>query len=291
MNKYFEIGSFYSPRTNAKKILPISATRGCPEGCKFCSSHGMWGRKVRWRKISDIHDEIKAMIELHNGLDEIQIIDDNITANIKSLYELCDVLENLGIRWCTPNGTKANYHMSKQIDYYKRMKKAGCYQITIAIETGNQHIMDSIGKNLKIYEAAKAVENAKKAGLFVHTLWMVGFPSETREEMESSMTFAASLGADSYSVSILSPIPGSDIYRQAVRENLFWENVENLKNARFNTSLLKVEGFSNHSEFESWVNLQNYRLNELLSKRDPKRYEEYELLRNPKLKGLYSKQT
>ena len=47
MERYFEIGAFYSPRTDARKILPIMATRGCPEQCSYCTTHDTWGRVVR----------------------------------------------------------------------------------------------------------------------------------------------------------------------------------------------------------------------------------------------------
>ena len=292
MSKYFEIGAYQSPRTNARKILPIMATRGCPEKCSFCSTPETWGRAVRWREPKEIKREIIAAKQFFGGLDEVQIIDDSITANLERLYELCDVLEDEGLRWCTPNGTKANYHMPKQPEYYARMKRAGCYQITISVETGNQHVMDNCtGKRLKICEAAKAVENAKNAGLFVHTAWMVGFPGETREDMERSMYFAANVASDSYSVSIVSPLPGTRLYRVAVEKELFWPDVHGIESMRTNTSLIKADGFGSPLEFEGWVQGQNRMLNELLSKRDPDRYNSMEKLRDSKLRGVFLKQT
>ena len=292
MNKYFEIGAFHSPRTNAKKILPIMATRGCPEQCAFCTTPDTWGQAVRWRKPEDIRKEIDEAIKHFGGIDEIQFVDDNLTANIKRLYELCGILGNIGVPWCTPNGIKANYHINKQSDYFKRMQEAGCYQVTIACETGNQRVMvNIIGKNLKLHEAAKAVENAKNAGLFVHTFWIVGFPGETRDEMEKSMAFAASIGADSYSVSILLPLPGTKIYRKAIEENLFWPEIKDLENMTLRTSLLKADGFKSPHEFKQWVDRQNYHLNELLSKREPQRFLEYERSRDPKFMGMNMKQT
>ena len=47
MPRYFEIGAFQSPRTNAEKILPLMVSRGCPEVCTFCTTPDTWGMRVR----------------------------------------------------------------------------------------------------------------------------------------------------------------------------------------------------------------------------------------------------
>ena len=67
---------------------------------------------------------------------EIQFDDDTITVDKKRLFALCTELEKLGLPWCTPNGTKVNYHLKKQLDMYKVMASSGCYQITLACESG-----------------------------------------------------------------------------------------------------------------------------------------------------------
>jgi len=88
------------------------------------------------------------MVILKNSY--IQFEDDSITAHKKNLLELCKSLEKIGLPWCTPNGTKINYHLSTQPEMYKAMADSGCYQITLACESGVQRVLDDIiGKNLK----------------------------------------------------------------------------------------------------------------------------------------------
>ena len=146
-------------------------------------------------------------------------------------------------------------------------------------------------EKLKLCEIATAVENAKKAGLFVHTFWIAGFPGETRDDIEETMTFAASIGADSYSVSILSPLPGTLVYREVVEKQLWWPQVSGLENMTFRSSLIKVDGFDGPEAFESWVDTHNIRLNELLLKKDPERMDAYERLRDEALTGKHVHQT
>ena len=53
----------------------------------------------------------------------------------KNLFSLCKELEKIGLPWCTPNGTKVNYHIRDQFNMYKAMADSGCYQITLACES------------------------------------------------------------------------------------------------------------------------------------------------------------
>ena len=204
---------------------------------------------------------------------EIQFDDDTITVSKKNLYSLCDELEKLGLPWCTPNGTKVNYHFKKQDEMYKKMYDSGCYQITLACESGVQRVLDDIiHKRLPLDTIYPSIENAKKAGMLVHTFWIVGYPGETYEEIQQTIDFAMNSGADSFSFAILSPLPGTPVYRKVIKENLWWEG-RCLDDMLFRSSLVKVDGFNNPDEFEKFVNDANKKANLLLKKVNPKRFE------------------
>lgn len=271
MEKYFKIGLFHSSKSKTTRVLNIMTSRGCPEKCAFCTTPVMWGNKIRWRNPKNTIEEIKQCIEKYQ-IKEIQFEDDTITANFQNLMELCDLLEPLKIDWCTPNGIKVNYFLNQQPQMFKRMKEAGCYQITLACESGVQSTLDNIiGKRLNLQEIGPAVENAKAAGLFVHTFWIVGFPGEKRSDMEKTIEFASTINADSYSVAILTPLPGTPIYRQVMRENLWWDKKFGNRDVLYRNSLIQVDGFNSPKEFEDWVNQQNLYLNSLIEQRDPER--------------------
>ena len=86
-------------------------SRGCPEKCTFCTTPEMWGQKMRWRSTEHIMNEISNDCKDYK-IGEIQFDDDTITVDKKKLFALCDQLEKLGLPWCTPNGTKVNYHLN-----------------------------------------------------------------------------------------------------------------------------------------------------------------------------------
>ncbi len=80
---------------------------------------------------------------------------------------MCDELEKLGVPWCTPNGTKVNYHLKEQAHMYQRMYDSGCYQITLAVESGSQRVLDTlINKRLPLETVYPAIERAKKVATY-----------------------------------------------------------------------------------------------------------------------------
>ena len=246
-------------------------SRGCPEKCTFCTTPQMWGSNVRWRTTENIKEEVSADVKSFN-IGEIQFLDDTLTVNKKNLFSLCDYLEKLGLPWCTPNGTKVNYHLRTQSEMYQRMADSGCYQITLACESGNQRVLDNlINKRLDLETVYPAIERAKKAGMLVHTFWILGYPGETFEEIQNTVNFAMNSGADSFGFAILNPLPGTPIYRQVMKEKLWW-NGRTMDDMMLRSSLIKVDGFNGPEEFEKFVNDANVRANLMLKEKDPDRF-------------------
>ena len=271
MEGYFKIGAFHSPKSRSKRVLSVMCSRGCPEKCTFCTTPEMWGQRMRWRSTDHIMDEIKNDVKNYT-IGEIQFEDDTITVHKKNLFSLCKELEKIGLPWCTPNGTKVNYHIRDQLDMYKAMANSGCYQITLACESGVQRVLDEvINKRLPLETIKPAIENAKKSGMLVHTFWILGYPGESYEEIQKTVDFAMDSGADSFSFAILSPLPGTPIYRDVMKKNLWWEG-KTLDDILYRSSLIKVDGFSGSDKFEEFVNQTNIKANLTLKQKDPERF-------------------
>ena len=280
MEGYFKIGAFHSAKSMSDRVANVMASRGCPEKCTFCTTPEMWGAQVRWRTTEDVIAEIKEAQAAYR-IGEIQFEDDTITANVKKLEDLCRELEKIGLPWCTPNGTKVNYHQEKrfeeggrQLEMYTKMFNSGCYQISLACESGNQEVLDNIiKKNLRIEAIKPAIANAQKAGMIAHTFWVVGFPGETYEQIEQTFTFAEQSGADSYSIAILNPLPGTPIYRQVMKDKLWWPG-RDASQMIFRNSLIKVDGFPGPEEFEGYIHKTTIRLNTLAYARHPEKHQQ-----------------
>jgi radical SAM superfamily enzyme YgiQ (UPF0313 family) len=133
-------------------------------------------------------------------------------------------------------------------------------------------VLDNIiNKRLDVSQILPAIENAKKVGLLVHTFWILGYPGETYEEMSETVRFAMNSGADSFSFAILSPLPGTPIYRKVIQEKLWWDG-RGLDDLMFRSSLVKVDGFNGPDEFEQFVSNVNLTANKMLKENNPERF-------------------
>lgn len=284
MEKYFSVGLFHSANSYSNRVLPVMSSRGCPEKCQFCTTPLVWGAKVRWKSPKLLYQEMAYAISKFN-IGEIQFQDDTLTANIKNLYELCDYIKEFRLPWCTPNGIKINYHQETQYEMFSKMKDSGCYQITFACESGSQRVLDDIiRKNIKIDTFKDNIQKAKDAGLFVHSFWIVGFPGETADEIRRTIDVASTSGADSFSLSIFNPLPGTPLYHKVYKEKLWWREDETINNMTFRNSLIKVDGFTSPFEFENFVEKNNQYLNDILRLTSPKRYHDVSLNRGVSLR-------
>lgn len=271
MEAYFKIGAFQSAKARSNRVLSVMCSRGCPEKCTFCTTPQMWGSNVRWRTTENIMEEINDDVKNFN-IGEIQFLDDTLTVNKKNLYALSKELGKLGLPWCTPNGTKVNYHLKVQQEMYQAMADGGCYQITLACESGTQRVLnDLINKRLELNTVYPAIERAKKAGMLVHTFWILGYPGETYEEIQNTIDFAMNSGADSFGFAILNPLPGTPIYRKVMKERLWW-NGRTMDDMMLRSSLIKVDGFTGPEEFEKFVNETNLKANLMLKEKNLERF-------------------
>ena len=272
LEKYWEINSFHNPYSKHPKVANVMTTRGCPEKCTFCTTPQRWGAFVRCRPIEHIKEELLQLKEL--GVGEIQFEDDTITANYRHIMELCDVIEPMNFIWNTVNGIKINYHIKnteKHQHMFNRMKEAGCYQVCLGLESGNQHILDDlVKKNLNLNVVPQVVEAVQKADISCHLFLIVGFPGEKMEEMEQTVEFAKSLGPDSCSLSLYTPIPGTPLFEFSEKNGYL---VDDFSEDRilFAKSNIKVPGYT-PEEFEKIVANWTQELNTALLTRDPKKY-------------------
>lgn len=273
MEKYFKISMFHNPYSRHPRVGNIMTSRGCPEKCSFCTTPLRWGRNIRWRSPENVFEEILHLKEQY-GVGEIQFEDDSLTLNIKNLYKLCDLIAPLNLGWNTVNGIRADYHGTKdgkQEQMFKKMAEAGCYQVCLGVETGNQELLDGLlSKNLNLKTIEPCVNAAKRAGLSVHLFLMVGFPGESVKQMENTITFAEKLDVDSCSISIYSPLPGTPLYAYAHENNFLVDNFSK-DNILFAKANIKVPGMTS-TEFETQVVEWTNRLNRRLKEKSPEKY-------------------
>lgn len=218
------------------RILPIMASRGCPNHCTFCCR--MMGSIIRYRSPESVLNEIEYMVRNYN-LDEIYFEDDNFTANKKRAYVILDSLieRKLGIHIKFANGIRADGVDGKMLE---KMKKAGCYSISFGIESGSERVLEMMKKNLSLKRAKENVKIAKSMGFLVGGNIIVGYPSETVEDIEQSLEFFMNLDLDSMAIVNLIPFPGTEVRRICENKGYLTPEAQNWNNYIFDIKAPKI---------------------------------------------------
>jgi hypothetical protein len=100
------------------------------------------------------------------------------------------------------------------------MKSAGCYSISLGIESGNNDILFLIRKNFTIDEALDACELINKQGIELHVFFIVGFPQDTEDTLRDTITAIKKVKCDTIVYSIFTPYPGTEAFELCKEKGL-----------------------------------------------------------------------
>ena len=98
-------------------------------------------------------------------------------------------------------------------DILRKMAASGCKYVLWGLESGNQRVLDLMGKGTRVEEVAEVLHNARAAGIHNHVYVICGFPTETPDEFADTLDFLRT-NQDQISAihrSVFSLEPGSPI--------------------------------------------------------------------------------
>jgi radical SAM superfamily enzyme YgiQ (UPF0313 family) len=195
-------------------LAPIVVTRGCPFPCRFCSAREASGARLRSRSIDSVLGEL-ALLHDRFGIREFQIEDDNFTLSRDYVRAFCDrlIAQGLNMTWSFPNGVRLD---TLDSDTLSLMRKAGCYALNFGVESGSPRILEQICKKSTAGQMRAQIEMAKNAGFDLGGFFIIGFPGETRDEIEETIQYANSLPLDRIGVSYFQPFPGTSFFNELV---------------------------------------------------------------------------
>jgi radical SAM superfamily enzyme YgiQ (UPF0313 family) len=203
--KYSQNGS------NLNSFGSILTSRGCPYSCIYCSKE-VYGGKYRTRSANNIYQEIVHLYQNYD-LTQINIVDDAFSLNTKKVEELCHLLKksNLGLQWnCT---TRLDFIDDMLL---KKMREAGCSNISYGIESGDPETLQKIKKNVTLDVALDGVKKTRKNGISVWTNFMLGFPWEKTKHIRNTLKFIQRLKPYVHQIVLYVPVPfpGTQLYEE-----------------------------------------------------------------------------
>lgn len=209
-------------RISLYRATSITSGRGCPFNCTFCGAKVVWGRRYRGRQAVAVVDEIKYCNE-KLGFGEFSFTDELLTASRKRVIELCDeiIRKRLKIVWVCMSRVDV-----LDMDMLKKMKMAGCREISFGVESGSQKILDSINKGITIDQIKRAISMTKKVGIKTHASYMIGHIGETEDTVRQTKRLAEELNTDIAAFFVASPFPGTELYTQAKKHGYLKKKFE-----------------------------------------------------------------
>lgn len=270
MDEYFKKDRPHGTATRYKRSTPIITSRGCPAKCTFCSIHTVWGREYRGRSGENVLEELKHLAD-HYNIKEIQIEDDNLTYSKPRAHELLDkIIEaDLGLSFTTPNGIAA-WVLDRPL--LEKLKKAGFYRLTLAVESGNEQVLhDIIRKPLRLKTIKQIVSISKDLGFELDTFFVVGFPGETKRQIQETFDFANSLNVDNAKFFIATPYPGTELYRMAKEKGYLHKDFDFHNGLSFTRGQISTPEFT-AEELEAMVARASLRTQMNFFKRKPAQY-------------------
>ncbi len=227
---------------------PILTSRGCPFGCTFCTAKQLSGSKWRFRSAENIIKELKLLKDRYH-IKEFHIWDDNFTLNKERAKEFCDMLlkEKMNLSWWCPNGVRLET-LDKEL--LIKMKESGCYAIAFGIESGSEKIQIDMKKNINFNHLKEMVNFAYKIGLRTQGFFIIGYPTETREDVLKTIKLAKSLPLMRASISLFQPLFGSEIYDKLRKEGKIPEDYS-IEKCDYSKPSVLPRGFKNIEEVKS----------------------------------------
>ena len=216
--------------------LPAYFGRSCPKQCVFCETQVFWGSRWQNRSGARVAQEIENLCLRYPGIKRFEFCDPILNADVRELESFCDrmlearrlgmpAIEWLGNAIIRPDMTLA---------LLKKMKAAGCTNLSVGVESGSQKVLDSMRKQQTIPSVERFLKDAKAADLTVNIYLMVGFPTETEADFRQTIDFVVR-NAHAIGFIALSPV--------LVRENTY------LHQHAFDEYGIDVKSF--HTEFWS----------------------------------------
>lgn len=211
--------------------LAALTSRSCPYSCKFCASD--WSKPFRYHTPEYVVEMARYLSTY--DIDVITFYDDTIAVVKDRLYEICRgfIKAKLfypysNVRWFA--AMRAN---QVEPDVLKLMKGAGCFGVSMGIESGSDKMLRVINKKTTVEMNKRACAYVREAGLSLGITFMIGIPGETEEEMNETLAFMQDMACLSKGIGSFRPLPGSPFYYEFIKngtlskEDIDWSNLGN----------------------------------------------------------------
>ena len=214
------------PRSNwdlyrSKNYLPVhflETTRGCPLDCEFCAVTNAFGGHYRNRHHEDVVAELRALRPF-DGFFTLKncvfFVDDNIISNRAYARQLLERLREFNLKWFS----QASLNIAHDPEMLTLCQQSGCVGLLIGFESLSAETLRAVGKHTnRPQEYLEAVRRIHDHGIGVDAAFVFGFDSDDEGVFDRTLEFALRAKLEVPHYSILTPYPGTRLYRRLQEE-------------------------------------------------------------------------
>lgn len=234
----------------------IQTTRGCPFNCSFCSVTKFFGRTFRTRSVESIIKEIRSMKTKFLGFS-----DDNIFGNRTFARKLFTALKYEGVNWMA----QSSINIADDPKLLHLAARSGCKGLFVGLESADPESLAQMNKGfLKPQKFKEAVARLHDEGIGILGAFVLGNDNEDTSIFKKTLEFAKKINIDLAQFAILTPFPGTAIYKKLIKENRIfnfnWEKYD-AGNAVFHPLKMSAERLKEEVD-KLWRDF--YRLDEVI---------------------------
>ena len=204
----------------------VVASRGCPYRCNWCAKP-ISGNRFHLRSAQAVAQELHQLKTIY-GVEHVWFSDDVFALDRHWVEAFADSVQSLGAPVPFKIQSRADL-MSESI--VAALKRAGCTEIWMGVESGSQKVLDAMSKGLRLADVRIARRRLADAGIRACYFLQFGYPGEAWPEIRETIHLIRETKPDDIGVSLSYPLPGTVFYER-VREQLGakrnWVNSDDL---------------------------------------------------------------
>ena len=201
-------------------FVTIIAGRGCMYNCSYCqpAERLIFGRQVRRRSVPNVLAELEELRQSYR-FNSFMLHDDCLTEDREWVMAFCQAYRAAGFTQPFFCQSRADI-IVKNEDMVQRMAEAGLRGYLIGFESGSDRVLKFIRKGTKRAQNLEAARICRKYGISIWANYMLGLPTETKEEVLETISMLKKIDPDYYSPAFYTPHPGSDLYSYCMEHDL-----------------------------------------------------------------------
>jgi radical SAM superfamily enzyme YgiQ (UPF0313 family) len=188
----------------------LFATRGCFGQCDFCTIAVMYRRNLRKRPVAEVAAEY--------GSFQGKVIifwDDNIAGDLAYAKELFRAITPYRKWW----SCQASIHAGRDDEFLEMAARSGCKQLFLGLESISQASMAGANKSFnRVEEYVEIIARIHAHGIAVQAGIVFGFDQDTPEIFKDTLDFLEEAGVQNATFNILTPFPGTPLFRRLEAE-------------------------------------------------------------------------